>query len=48
MAHFSLSMIILIGAVALAWRARYEPGSRPRSGERLTVWSVRALAPCAG
>ena len=30
MAHFSLSMIILIGALALAWRARYEPGSRPR------------------
>lgn len=48
MAHFSLSMIILIGAVALAWRARYEPGSRPRSGERLTVWSVRALAPLCG
>ncbi len=48
MAHFSLSMIILIGAVALAWRARYEPGSRPRSSDRLTVWSVRSLAPlCA-
>jgi heme a synthase len=48
MAHFSLSMLILIAAVALAWRARYEPGSRPRSNERLTVWSVRALAPlCA-
>jgi len=48
MAHFSLSMIILIGAVALAWRSRYEPGSRPRSDERLTVWSVRALAPLCG
>jgi cytochrome c oxidase assembly protein subunit 15 len=48
MAHFSLSMIILIGAVALAWRARYEPGSRPRSSDRLTVWSVRALAPLCG
>jgi heme a synthase len=45
MAHFSLSMIILIGALALAWRARYEPGSRPRSTDRLSVWSVRALAP---
>jgi cytochrome c oxidase assembly protein subunit 15 len=48
MAHFSLSMIILIAAVALAWRARFEPGSRPRSSDRLTVWSVRALVPLAG
>jgi cytochrome c oxidase assembly protein subunit 15 len=47
MAHFSLSMLILIAAVALAWRARFEPGSRPRSTDRLTVWSVRALAPLA-
>ena len=48
MAHFSLSMVILIAAVALAWRARFEPGARPRSTDRLTVWSVRALAPlCA-
>lgn len=48
MAHFSLSMVILIAAVALAWRARFEPGSRPRSRDRLTVWSVRALTPLAG
>jgi heme a synthase len=45
MAHFALSMIILTGAVALAWRASHEPGSRPRSNDRLAVWSVRALAP---
>jgi heme a synthase len=45
MAHFSLSMIILIAAVALAWRATFEPGSRPRSTDRATVWSVRALLP---
>ncbi|HEY3727896.1 MAG TPA: COX15/CtaA family protein [Solirubrobacteraceae bacterium] len=45
MAHYALSMIVLIAAVALAWRARYEPGSRPRSTDRLSVWSVRALAP---
>lgn len=45
MAHFALSMIILIGAVALAWRAAYEPGSRPRSRDRLGVWSVRLLLP---
>jgi heme a synthase len=45
MAHFSLSMIILIGAVALAWRSAHEPGTRPLSNDKLTVWSVRALAP---
>jgi cytochrome c oxidase assembly protein subunit 15 len=45
MAHFGLSMVILIGAVALAWRATFEPGSRPVSSDRLGVWSVRALAP---
>lgn len=44
MAHFSLSMVILVGAVALAWRARFEPGDRPRSADRLLVWSVRSLA----
>lgn len=45
MAHFSLSMLILIAAVALVWRAVHEPGSRPRSADRVSVWSVRALAP---
>src|SRR5436189_5217405 len=48
MGHFALSMLILVAAVALAWRARYEPGERPRSLDRLGVWSVRALLPlCA-
>jgi cytochrome c oxidase assembly protein subunit 15 len=45
MAHFCLSMIVLIAGVALAWRAAHEPGSRPRATDRLTVWPVRALAP---
>src|SRR5437763_10241283 len=45
MGHFMLSMLVLIGAVALAWRATYEPGARARSSDRLVVWSVRALAP---
>jgi cytochrome c oxidase assembly protein subunit 15 len=48
MAHFSLSMLILIAAVALAWRARFAPGTRPRSTDRASVWSVRALTPLAG
>jgi cytochrome c oxidase assembly protein subunit 15 len=47
MAHFALSMVILIGAVALAWRASYEPETRRRSSDRFAVWSVRALAPFA-
>jgi cytochrome c oxidase assembly protein subunit 15 len=47
MAHFCLSMVILIGAIALAWRARHEPGQRPRSADRVTVWSIRALCPLA-
>ncbi len=47
MAHFSLSMILLIPAVALAWRASHEPGERPRSADRTIVWTVRALGPLA-
>ena len=45
MAHFGLSMIVLVGAVALAWRSAHEPGWRPPSTDRLSVWSARALLP---
>jgi cytochrome c oxidase assembly protein subunit 15 len=45
MAHFGLSMIVLVGAVALAWRSAHEPGWRPPATDRLSVWSVRALLP---
>ena len=45
MAHFGLSMIILIGAVALAWRASHEPSDRRRYEDRVGVWSVRLLLP---
>ena len=45
MGHFALSMLILVAAVTLAWRARYEPGERPRSLDRTGVWAVRALVP---
>lgn len=48
MAHFSLSMIALIDAVALAWCSAHEPGERPRSSDRGSVWPVRALMPLAG
>lgn len=43
MAHFGLSMLILVAAVALAWRARHERGWRRRSEDRLLVWAVRAM-----
>jgi cytochrome c oxidase assembly protein subunit 15 len=43
MAHFSLSLLILVAAFALAWRSTYEPGARPRSTDRVGVWSVRGL-----
>src|SRR4051812_15616395 len=45
MGHFALSMLILVAAAALAWRARYEPGERPRRLDRVGVWAVRALLP---
>jgi len=45
MAHFGLSLLIVVAAVALAWRSTFEPGSRPRSSDRVAVWSVRALLP---
>ncbi|MBJ7458529.1 MAG: heme A synthase [Thermoleophilaceae bacterium] len=43
MAHFTGSMIIAIAGVALIWRSMHEPGSRPRSEDRLAVWSIRGL-----
>jgi heme a synthase len=45
MGHFGLSMLILVAAVSLAWRASYEPGERPRATDRVSVWAVRALVP---
>jgi cytochrome c oxidase assembly protein subunit 15 len=45
MLHFILSMLLLDAAFALAWCSRYEPTERRRSGDRLGVWSVRALIP---
>jgi cytochrome c oxidase assembly protein subunit 15 len=45
MAHFLLSMVILVAAVMLVWCAWHEPGSRPRNGDTLAVWGTRALLP---
>ncbi|MGI8558702.1 MAG: COX15/CtaA family protein [Solirubrobacteraceae bacterium] len=47
MAHFGLSMLILVAATALTWRARFEPGSRRPSADRALVWGTRALVPLA-
>src|SRR3954451_17190584 len=41
--HFLLSMLLLVACVALAGRATFEPGERPRATDRLSVWSVRFL-----
>lgn len=43
MSHFMLSMVILIFAVALAWRATHEPGWRAANPDGVMVWSVRLL-----
>jgi len=44
MAHFGLSMVILVAAVALAWRAReHEPVEQ--DADRASVWAVRSLVP---
>ncbi len=45
MSHFILSMMLLDAAFALAWCSRYEPWQRRRSGDRFSVWAVRALIP---
>lgn len=49
MAHFALSMLILVAAVALTWAATHEPGERrsANGGDRRSLWLVRALVPLA-
>jgi cytochrome c oxidase assembly protein subunit 15 len=46
MAHFALSMAILVAAAALAWRAR-ERAPLAQPGDRRSVWAVRSLLPLA-
>jgi cytochrome c oxidase assembly protein subunit 15 len=47
MAHHLLSIAILVAAFTLVWRARHEPGARPRHkrADARWVWSMRSLAP---
>jgi len=46
MAHFGLSMLVLVAAAALAWRAREHPAAT-ECGDRRSVWAVRSLLPLA-
>jgi cytochrome c oxidase assembly protein subunit 15 len=48
MAHFGLSIVILVAAVTLVFRARFEPSERAPSHDWLNVWLVRALAVLGG
>jgi cytochrome c oxidase assembly protein subunit 15 len=48
MGHFALSMLVLAAAVALAWRASHEPGSRPRTADRTLVLCARATVALGG
>jgi cytochrome c oxidase assembly protein subunit 15 len=43
MGHFALSMLILLAAAALAWRASREPRSGEPGGDRVLVIALRAL-----
>jgi cytochrome c oxidase assembly protein subunit 15 len=44
MSHFMLSMVILVFAVALAWRATHAPGTLTPSADRLVAWTTRLAA----
>jgi len=46
MAHFALSMLVLVAAATLAWRAREHPPPE-LTADRRSVWAVRALLPLA-
>jgi cytochrome c oxidase assembly protein subunit 15 len=43
MGHYALSMVILVAAIALAWRARQPAEDVEASADRTTTWAVRAL-----
>ena len=43
MSHYLLSMVILIGAVALDWHARRDPEQAPVTSDRLVGWGTRLL-----
>jgi cytochrome c oxidase assembly protein subunit 15 len=46
--HFLLSMLLLIACVALVWKARYEPETKPPAADKLTRWAIRGLVAFGG
>jgi cytochrome c oxidase assembly protein subunit 15 len=47
MAHFALSMLILVAAVALAWRARPPRTGEDPAADAMTAWAIWGLLPLA-
>jgi len=45
MSHYLLSMLIIVAAVALDWRAHREDGAPPAQSDRVLVFGTRALIP---
>ncbi len=43
MAHFALSMLVILGAATLMWRALHPVGQRPRNADRLLLRTSRGV-----
>ncbi|MHB8492576.1 MAG: COX15/CtaA family protein [Solirubrobacteraceae bacterium] len=43
MGHFAVSMLLLVGAALLVWRARHRSDAAPAAPDRSLVWGARAL-----
>jgi cytochrome c oxidase assembly protein subunit 15 len=43
MAHFALSMLVILGAATLMWRALHPAGERPRNADRLLLRTSRGV-----
>jgi cytochrome c oxidase assembly protein subunit 15 len=43
MGHFAVSMVLLVAALALAWRASHEPSEHTIQRDRLLLWGSRVL-----
>lgn len=43
MGHFFLSMLVILAATMLLWRAIYEDGTRPRNTDKAVVRTARAM-----
>lgn len=43
MAHFCLSMLVILAATTLLWRALYGEGQRPRNPDKVVVYTARLM-----